>query len=293
MLLRQLNDKRGPDLVAGILKLVDHHKPIHVSLVGGEPLVRHKELSQILPQLSRRGIYTLVVTSGVIPIPAEWMSIPNVRVAVSVDGLPEHHDVRRKPATYERILKNIEGREVNIACTVTRQMMEREAYFEEYIQFWSARPEVNKIWVSIYTPQKGEQSQEILLPEQRSRLLSLLPRLERRYPKLLGNKRLAEAYAHPPANPSECTFARMSTNYTADLKTRVQPCVFGGTPDCSQCGCIISGAANWISGMVAIKPLTLGHIARGSVAVGTAVNRVLKKEEAPERWTPATNKQAA
>ena len=28
--------------------------------------------------------------------------------------VPEHHDVRRKPGTYERILNNVEGREVNI-----------------------------------------------------------------------------------------------------------------------------------------------------------------------------------
>ena len=36
------------------------------------------------------------------------------RVAVSVDGLPEHHDERRKPATYERILKNVEGLSINV-----------------------------------------------------------------------------------------------------------------------------------------------------------------------------------
>ena len=42
------------------------------------------------------------------------MKLPRLRVAVSIDGLPEHHDVRRKPGTYERILNNVEGREVNI-----------------------------------------------------------------------------------------------------------------------------------------------------------------------------------
>ncbi len=56
------------------------------------------------------------------------MSLPSVRVAISVDGLPEHHDIRRKPATYERILKNIEGREVNIHWVITRPMLERAGY---------------------------------------------------------------------------------------------------------------------------------------------------------------------
>jgi sulfatase maturation enzyme AslB (radical SAM superfamily) len=123
--LRELNDLRGDALVEGVLDLVRKHKPIHVSLVGGEPLIRHRELSQILPALSDLGVFTLVVTSAVIPIPAEWMKIPRVRIAVSVDGMPEHHDPRRKPATYERILKNMEGREVNVHWVITRPMLAR------------------------------------------------------------------------------------------------------------------------------------------------------------------------
>src|SRR5580698_11413846 len=89
--LRELNDLRGDALVNGVVELVRKHKPIHVSLVGGEPLVRHKELSRILPILSGMNIFTLVVTSAVIPIPVEWMKLRRVRVAVSIDGLPEHH----------------------------------------------------------------------------------------------------------------------------------------------------------------------------------------------------------
>ncbi len=83
--LRDLSDLRGEKLVEGVLALVRKHKPLHVSLVGGEPLVRHRELSNILPELSRQGVFTLVVTSGVIPIPAEWMQLRRCRVAVSVD----------------------------------------------------------------------------------------------------------------------------------------------------------------------------------------------------------------
>jgi hypothetical protein len=158
--LRELNDKRGDGLVDGVLDLVRKHEPMHVSLVGGE-LVRHRELSRILPALSEMSVFTLVVTSAVIPIPAEWMKIPRVRVAVSIDGLPEDHDIRRKPATYERILKNIEGREVNIHWTITRAMLSRPGYLEEYIVFWN-RPEVNRIWVSLYTPQIGERTPAFL-----------------------------------------------------------------------------------------------------------------------------------
>ena len=51
---------------------------------------------------------------------------------------------------------------------------------------------------------------------------------------------LIEEYLNMPANPGECIFARTTRTVTADLKTEVGPCQFGGNPDCSQCGCIAS-----------------------------------------------------
>ena len=124
------------------------------------------------------------------PFPCEWMKLPRVRVAISVDGLPEHHDIRRKPATYERILANIEGREVNIHWVITRPMIERPGYLEEYVKFWSERQEVNRIWVSVYTPQIGEQSPEMLTPENRLALAAELPALAKRYQKAALQRRL-------------------------------------------------------------------------------------------------------
>src|SRR6202795_3994175 len=225
--LRELNDLRGEALIEGVLGLVRKHKPIHVSLVGGEPLIRHRELNRILPALSEMGVFALVVTSAVIPIPPEWMKIPRLRVAVSVDGLPEHHDIRRKPATYERILQNMEGREVNVHWVVTRPMLARPGYLEQYVSFWSSRPEVNRIWVSVYTPQLGEQSLEMLTPEDREVLARRLPSLGQQYPKLLITEGMAQALLPPPSNPDDCLFSKMSANYSADLQSRVEPCVFG------------------------------------------------------------------
>ena len=82
--LRELSDSKGDMLVEGVLNLVRRHQPIHVSLVGGEPLLRYRELNRILPALGEMGVFTLVVTSAVIPIPPDWMKIPRLRVAVSV-----------------------------------------------------------------------------------------------------------------------------------------------------------------------------------------------------------------
>ena len=284
--LSELNDFRGDALVDGVIELVRKHKPLHVSLVGGEPMVRHRELSRIVPVLSKMGVFTLVVTSGVIPIPTEWMSIPRLRVAVSVDGLPEHHDIRRKPATYERILKNIEGREVNIHWVITRQMFERPGYLEEYVAFWNARPEVNRIWVSVYTPQIGEDSPEMLSSDDRAALGRQLPALTARYPKLLFNEGLVKAFLQPPENPGDCVFAKMSANYSADLESRVEPCVFGGTPDCSQCGCAASMGMHWVRTVKVAGGLKVGHFIGASVKIGLLMNRLKSRSTRPPRWTP-------
>ena len=282
--LRELSDFRGDALVEGVLALVRRHKPMQVSLVGGEPLIRHRELSRILPTLSEMGVFTMVVTSGVIAIPHEWMDLARVLVAVSVDGLPEHHDERRKPATYDRVLTNISRRKVNVHWVVTRPMLSRPSYLEEYVAFWNSRPEVKRIWVSLYSPQIGEQSPERLTSEDRERVARELPRLQSAYPKLLLPEGMARAFIHPPKNPQDCLFSKMSMNYSADLRTHVEPCVFGGTPDCSQCGCSISSALHWIRNVKIAGPLKVGHFVRSSLAIGSAVRRLRGEAEAPNRW---------
>src|SRR6187431_1700116 len=182
--LRQVTDYKGQELIDRVLAIVDKEKPIHVSIVGGEPLVRFRELNEILPKLAARGIYTQLVTSAVRPIPSEWASIPRLQICVSIDGLQPEHDVRRTPATYDRILKHVEGHQVTVHCTVTRQQTMRDGYVDEFVRTWSDNPNVKSIWLSLYTPQVGEESEEKLRPEDRARIVATLRRLRPSFPKL-------------------------------------------------------------------------------------------------------------
>ena len=291
--LSELNDYRGDALVDGVIGLVRKHRSMHVSLVGGEPMIRHRELSRILPALAEMQVFTLLVTSGVVPVPQEWMKIPRLRVAISIDGLPEHHDIRRKPATYERILKNIAGCTVNVHWTITRPMLARASYLEEYVSFWSERPELNAIWVSGYTPQVGEQSAEMMTGEDRAFVARELPRLAALYPKLQFKEGLAGAFLRPPENPRDCLFAKMSANYSADLESRVEPCVFGGNPDCSNCGCAASTALHWVRGVKVVGGLKVEHFVGNSVKIGALVNRLRSRPAKPTRWTPGAPTPAA
>jgi len=291
--LSELNDFRGDALVDGVVGLVRKHRSMHVSLVGGEPMIRHRELNRILPALAEMRVFTLLVTSGVIPVPQEWMKIPRLRVAISIDGLPEHHDIRRKPATYERILKNIAGCTVNVHWTITRPMLARPSYLEEYVSFWSERPETNCIWVSGYTPQVGEQSAEMMTAEDRAFVARELPRLGTLYPKLQFQKGMGGAFLRPPENPRDCLFAKMSANYSADLESRVEPCVFGGNPDCANCGCAASTALHWVRGVKVVGGLKVEHFVENSVKIGALVNRLRSRPAKPTRWTPSAPTPAA
>jgi len=76
----------------------------------------------------------------------------------------------------------------------------------------------------------------------------------------------------------------MSVNYSADLQSRVEPCVFGGTPDCSQCGCAISSALHWIRTIKLAGPVKIDHFVRGSIGVGTLMNRLRSHSIRPSRW---------
>ena len=98
---------------------------------------------------------------------------------MSIDGLQPEHDVRRTPATYDRILKHIVGHQITVHCTVTRQQVQRDGYLEEFIRFWSANENVRSIWVSLYTPQVGEVSDEQLRPQDRARVVADLMHLRR------------------------------------------------------------------------------------------------------------------
>jgi MoaA/NifB/PqqE/SkfB family radical SAM enzyme len=265
--LRQVTDYKGQELIDRVLALVDAENPIHVSIVGGEPLVRFRELDVILPKLAERGVYTQLVTSAVRPVPQPWADIRRLQICVSIDGLQPEHDVRRTPATYDRILKHIVGHQITVHCTVTRQQLQRDDYIEDFVRFWSANPNVRQIWFSLYTPQIGELAPEILTPHDRERVIAALMSLRQQYPKIGMPEGLVRQYETPPASPDECIFAQTTSCVSADFERRITPCQFGGNPDCSQCGCIASAGLEAV-GAYRLAGIRVGAIFERSVRIG-------------------------
>lgn len=277
--LIELSDYKGQQLIDGVLNLIERYRPVYVSIVGGEPLVRYRELDTILPEISRKGITTMVVTSAVRDVPKSWSKIDRLRLAVSIDGLQPEHDVRRAPATYDRILKSISGHTITVHCTVTGQMARRPNYFERFLAFWSGRPEVNTIWFSLFTPQINARAEEILSQQERTKVVKELMELRSQFPKMEMSDSVAEGYLDPPKSPSECVFARANLSVTADLRSKITPCQLGGEPDCSQCGCMASAGMKSVGEYRVMGLVSMRSIFDVSERIGKGVNRIVGRDQ--------------
>jgi sulfatase maturation enzyme AslB (radical SAM superfamily) len=260
--LRALRDRKGQELIDGVLEVVDRLKPLHLSIVGGEPLVRYRELELMIPRLLDRGIHVQVVTSAFRPLAPSWATLAHLNVVVSIDGLQPEHDVRRAPATYDRILKNIAGQKITVHCTITGQMMKRPGYLKEFLEYWTPRAEIGKVWFSLFTPQVGDRLPEMLQPHERLQAIAEMLTLRKEFPKLDMPEGMIRQFATPPRSPKDCVFALTTQTLSADLKTKIVPCQFGGNPDCSSCGCVAS------MGLAAIAAHKLG----GIIPVGAIFN---------------------
>ena len=279
--LRDLTDVKGEALIAGVLRLVEQHRPLHLSIVGGDPLVRYRELEAMIPQLLSRGVHVQIVTSAFRPLPTQWASEQRLDVCVSVDGLEADHDLRRAPATYARILKNIAGQRITVHCTITAQMMEREGYLEEFAAFWSRRPEVKRMWFSLFTPQRGEHLPEILSREQRERAVRDLAAVRHKSRQVAMPDAVLRGYLSPPQSPDECIFARTTATVSADLRTAITPCQFGGDPDCAQCGCMASAALSAVGAHRLGGVVPVASVFAASSRLGTLMGRPPRRDPQP------------
>jgi hypothetical protein len=160
-------------------------------------------------------------------------------------------------------------------------MMKRPGYLNDFLEFWTPRPEINKRVVSLFTPQQGDQLPEMLEPEERIRVIPELTKLWKKFSKLDMPEGLIRQLAAPPQSPEDCNFALTTNNLSADLKTTITPCLFGGKPDCTSRGCVASMglaavAAHKLGGVIPV-----GKIFTASVKIGRARSKRALPPAAP------------
>ena len=94
----------------------------------------------------------------------------------------------------------------------------------------------------------------MLQADERQHAIADMLALRNEFHKLDMPAALIRQFAAPPRSPKACVFALTTQSLSADLKTKIVPCQFGGNPDCSSCGCIAS------MGLAAIAEHKLGGI---------------------------------
>jgi hypothetical protein len=217
------------------------------------------------------GIEVQVVTSAVRPIPAEWAEFPNLHLVVSIDGLQPEHDARRTPATYDRILRHIEGHRITVHCTVGPPFLARVDYLHDFARFWSLQAGVGKIWFSLFTPQAGTLASAADGRTARPQLIES-QRCVPCTPKVYAPDVVLSGYRHPPESPSECIFAQITSCVSVDLATPVVPCQIGGRPQCAECGCIAGAGLASIGKFKLAGLVKVSDIFRVSKKVGERVS---------------------
>jgi hypothetical protein len=135
---------------------------------------------------------------------------------------------------------------------------------------------VKKVWFSLFTPQVGAVGEEILDASTRAAVIERFERLKAVFPKLDMPRHVIEGYRNPPASPEQCIFSRTTLNLTANLEDRVVPCQFGGTPDCSNCGCMASAGLAAVGEYKLFGVLKLRGIYNFSDQVGKTIKRAFQ-----------------
>jgi hypothetical protein len=125
----------------------------------------------------------------------------------------------------------------------------------------------------------GAVGPEILTPAVRAGVITELLRLRPLYPILDMHESAIREFLTPPLSPADCIFARTTHSISADLKTRITPCQFGGKPDCSQCGCIASMGLAAVGHYKVVGSLTAGHLFKVSEGVGRNLRKFLDPKE--------------
>ena len=89
------------------------------------------------------------------------------------------------------------GQNATVHCTITGQMLKQEGYLDEFLQFWTPRPEIRRVWFSLFTPQRGDEAPEILTADERQRAIADMLLLRKIYPKLEMPEAMIREFARP------------------------------------------------------------------------------------------------
>ena len=108
----------------------------------------------------------------------------------------------------------------------------------------------------------------MLQPHERLQAIADMLALRKEFPKLDMPEGMIRQFATPPRSPKDCVFALTTQTLSADLKTKIVPCQFGGNPDCGSCGCVASMGLAAVAAHKLGDIIPVGAIFKASVRIG-------------------------
>jgi uncharacterized protein len=130
---------------ANILKFIDSFniKNLHILWFGGEPLLNFRSICSITNKLieSKFNFFSSIITNGYLLTKEKVDKFSELRinsVQISLDGIGEMHDMRRKykggKSSFEKIIKNLDYlvnfQDINTSIQVTLDGQNRNAFLE-------------------------------------------------------------------------------------------------------------------------------------------------------------------
>jgi len=62
--------------------------------------------------------------------------------------------------------------------------MKQPGYLRKFLQYWTSKPEIRKVWFSLFTPQVGDPLPEALQRDERQQAIADMLALRKEFPKL-------------------------------------------------------------------------------------------------------------
>ena len=220
VVLRQLADFKGQELIDGVLDVV-------ASSQAAASVDRRRRAARPVSRARRaaaaaHGAWACTRRSSrarCVRFPRAGRTCRSFRCASRSTGLQPEHDVRRAPATYDRILKHIKGQHVTVHCTITRQQT-RPGYVTEFTDFWAKLAGRQAHLVQpVHAAERRAVAGDAAARGSRSASSTRSRRCIAREPKLHDMRpSVVHGYLHPPQNPDECIFAKTTACLSADLE---------------------------------------------------------------------------
>ena len=110
----------------------------------------------------------------------------------------------------------------------------------------------------------------MLQQHERLQAIADMMALRKQFPKLDMPEGMIRQFATPPHCPKDCIFALTTHTLSADLRTKIVPCQFGGNPDCASCGCVASMglaavAADKLGGIIPVRAIFKASVRIGRI----------------------------